>query len=448
MLALSLLLALAPLPQQNPEDGRGQSLFTKEWHAGRRAALMDQVKEGVIVIRGAGTQADYREFRQDNDFWYFTGVTTPNAVLVLVPDKKEEYLLVPPASPGSEMWLGDLIDPEEAGKITGIAKCLPLGKGGDNASGFEALVADLARKHKTFYAPLAPAENWMMSRDNLEQAMTSIEHDPFDGRLSRERQFAQVLEEKLGVKVQNLSDILDGMRLVKTEAEIEALREACRISGLGHAAAMRESRPGLYEWQVGAVMTNEYYRNGAMGPGYLAIVGSGPNACILHYPEAKRQIQEGDVVLIDYAAEFNHYVSDITRSWPVSAKFTDRQREVYQAVFDAQEAAFKECKPGKTLGDVDRAARALLSERGFKGRAFPHGTSHWIGMSVHDVGSYNVTLQPGMVFTVEPGVYLPKEQLGVRIEDVVAITETGYDLLSAGIPRTVEEVEALRGAIQ
>jgi Xaa-Pro aminopeptidase len=176
----------------------------------------------------------------------------------------------------------------------------------------------------------------------------------------------------------------------------------------------------------------------------MAIVGSGPRACILHYSENNRMLQDEEMVMIDYGAEYRQYVADISRSFPTGRKFTARQREVYEAVYAAQEAAFKQCKPGSSLGQVHQAAARELQERGF-GDAFWHGTSHWLGMATHDVGGRGGSgFVPGMAFTVEPGVYLPDEGIGVRIEDVVVITEDGYELISSMIPRSVEDIEALR----
>lgn len=437
MLALTLFLSAALAAQQNPEDGRGQGLFPREWHAGRRAALMalDQMKDGVVILRGVGQPNDYRALRQDNEFWYFTGVTTPSAVLVLVPKEQREILFVPPVDPGMEVWLGDLIDAEEAERITGIGEVRDL-------SELEATLKDLSGEYKTFLTPMQPAENWMMSRDNLQMWAASVKQDPFDGRSTREQQFAARLKEKFGVTVKDVTVTLDALRVVKTPPEVAAMRRAAQISGQGHAAAMAQGRAGMYEWELGAIMTSEFLRRGAAGAAYLAIVGSGPNACILHYPEAKRQTQDGDLVLIDYGAEFNYFVADVTRTWPVNGKFSARQREIYQAVYDAQEAAFRECKPGSNLGKVDRAARKVIQERGF-GAYFNHGTSHWLGMATHDVGAPMTAFVPGCAFTVEPGIYIPEESVGVRIEDIVVITESGYDLLTAGIPRSVEEVEAV-----
>jgi Xaa-Pro aminopeptidase len=176
--------------------------------------------------------------------------------------------------------------------------------------------------------------------------------------------------------------------------------------------------------------------------GYAAIVASELNACTLHYNENSRALGNNEVIMIDYGAEYNHYVADISRTWPTGKKFTKRQREVYQAVYDAQEAAFKLCKPGSTLRAVSNAAQKVITERGF-GNMW-HGTSHWLGMATHDVGRFGAKLEPGMVFTVEPGIYLPDEKMGVRIEDVVVITEDGYELISSAIPRSIKYIEALR----
>jgi Xaa-Pro aminopeptidase len=441
---------------QEPEAflGRGESLFTAEFHAGRRALLAEKFlekakdKNGVIVLRGHRAHEDYREFRQNNNFWYFTGLTTPDAILVMIPQKGEEYLLVPPVDPMSERWLGDLKDPVEAKALTGITNCLPLGSGGafgagPNLSGFDALMAKLAEVHSSFYVQKQPSENWMMSRDNLQTAARTIKADPYDGRISEEGAFAQALEEKTGGKVKDITNLLDALRVVKTSEEIAAMRNACRVSGIAHENVMKTARPGDAEWLLAGEMTGDFLVNGSMGAAYMAIVGGGKNACILHYTANDCAIVDGDVVMIDYGAEFQHYVADISRTWPVGKKFTKRQREVYEAVYAAQEKAFEECKPGSSLSQVHQAAAKELRGRGF-GDAFWHGTSHWLGMATHDVGRGAARFEPGMVFTVEPGVYLPEEGMGVRIEDVVVITEEGYELLSSMIPRSIEDIEALR----
>lgn len=433
--------------QQNAEDGRGQGLFTAEWHAARRAILMDEIGKGLIVLRGAGTQNDYREFRQDNNFWYYTGITTPNAVLILAPESGEEYLLVPPVDAMKERWSGDLIDPEEAAAITGIKQCMPTGKKSRtvNYDNLEKSITKLLRgcKVKTIHVQEQPAENWMMSRDNLMSAAKSLIRDPYDQRKTREAQFAKKIKEKHECEVKDITVTLDALRVTKTPEEVAAMRRACEVSGVAHINIMRTARAGEYEWQLAARMTGDFLEESGLGAAYMAIVGSGINATVLHYTANNCQLELGDTVMIDYGAEFAHYVADISRTFPVADTFSDRQREIYQAVYDAQEAAFTECKPGSNLNRVHNAAFKVLKDRGF-GSDFWHGTSHWLGMATHDVGNFRATFEPGMAFTVEPGVYLPDEGIGVRIEDVVVITENGYELISESIPRHIDEIEALR----
>ncbi|MDP7063340.1 MAG: aminopeptidase P N-terminal domain-containing protein [Planctomycetota bacterium] len=443
------ILALAAVPQQEAEDGRGQSLFTSQWHSERREALldfMDEKEPGVIVLRGAGAMNDYRAFRQDNNFWYFTGVTTPDAVLVMTTDTREQYLLVPEVGALDERWMGDLIDKDEAAELTGIKDVRTLKKNSRGAVRFvelKRLLDELLKDRPKIYMQRRPAENWMMSRDNLTAWEGAMATDGYDGRVSREAKFAERLEEVHKVEVVDMTVSLDGMRVIKTPEEVEAMRRACIASGEGHKAAMRTGMPGDYEWQLAARMTYEFQMAGGRGlGGYAAIATSGINACTLHYFQNTRMLEEDEMVMIDYGADYNHYIADISRSWPTGEKFTERQREVYQAVYDAQEAAFKECKPGSNLGRVHRAAQKVLIERGFG--TMWHGTSHWLGMSTHDVGRSNAAFEPGMAITVEPGIYLPDEELGVRIEDVVVITEDGCEVISSMIPRHPDAIEALR----
>lgn len=443
---------MAAMPQQHAEDGRGQELFTQQWHAERRDALLDFFAEkdpGIIILRGKASNPDYREFRQDNNFWYFTGITTPNAVLVMTTDNRQQYILVPPSSADLERWLGDLVDPDEAREITGIENAMEVGQSGgfgpNNYKGLTKLMGELTETYGTIYMQRQPAENWMMSRDNLQGWLREQRGDPFDGRYWREGQLFEKLKETYPeTTVKDISVTLDAMRVVKTEAELEAMRRAAAASGAGHEAVMRTAMPGDYEWQLASRMAYEFRNAGGMGQGaYAPIVGSGIRACTLHYNENNKQIAEGEVVMIDYGAEYNHYVADISRTWPVGRTWSEREREVYQAVYDAQEAAFAACKPGATLGSVHQAAARVLEERGFRD-AFWHSTSHWLGMATHDVGQRNARFKPGMVITVEPGVYLPEEGIGVRIEDVVAITEDGYEVLSSMIPRDADAIEAMR----
>lgn len=445
-LAAGLLCAIL-LPQQHPEDGRGQGLFTRAWHAQRRAALLDALADGaepgVVILRGAGPKDDYRAFYQDNVFWYFTGVTSPDAVWVALPHTGEEWFLIPTVSARLRRWDGDVVDPGMAREITGIEQCGPLGDADGPAGALQKLLARLLADYPTAYVDLQPAENWMMARDYAARAFAATQADPYDGRESREQRFAARLAELHGATVRDLSPLVDEMRAVKTPEEIAALREACRIAGLGHARAMRTALPEDREWQVAEGMSAEFRAAGAFADAYAPIVGAGRNACVLHYKENRHRLERGQVVMIDYGPDYARYDADVSRAWPVDARFTPRQREVMEAVLAAQDAAFAECRPGSTLARIHDAALEAVRARGFGPLA--HSTSHWIGLGTHDVGpGKDAALLPGMTFTVEPGIYLDDEELGVRIEDVVLITAEGHELLTAGIPRTVAEVEALR----
>jgi Xaa-Pro aminopeptidase len=205
---------------------------------------------------------------------------------------------------------------------------------------------------------------------------------------------------------------------------------------------MRSTRPGLGEWDLASLMTFVQVREGARGPAYGAIVASGPNSCSLHYLAVARRMQKGDALLVDYGPEVDHYVTDVTRTWPVGGRFEGRLKELYEAVLAAQEAGIAAVKPGMALKDVDRAARAVLQERGF-GALLNHGVCHSVGLEVHDPGPPDAMLAPGVVFTIEPGAYDVELGIGIRIEDVVVCTPDGCEVLSAGAPREIDEIEDL-----
>jgi Xaa-Pro aminopeptidase len=249
--------------------------------------------------------------------------------------------------------------------------------------------------------------------------------------------------------VRDAAEEVAAVRQIKDPEEIRRLREAVAITGEGLRAAMRAARPGMYEYELEALLEHEFKRRGAERLGFPSIVGSGPNATILHYDENRRATRPGELIVMDVGAEYGYYTADITRTIPVSGRFDPRQRRLYQLVLGAQQAAIDAVRPGTDFATLNRIAREYM--RGHSGnlcggtgcdRYFVHGLSHWLGMNVHDVGSFARRLEPGMVFTIEPGIYLPDEGLGIRIEDDILVTGTGGEVLSSGIPRTVEDVEA------
>src|SRR6267154_1940681 len=378
--------------------------------AARRQALMKRIGHGAVLIPAGherNVETDYiqdNDFRQDNTFYYFTELETQDAFLLLTargPDSLETVLFLPPRTPSQERWTGLRLGTDSvAVRLSGITKVLP----------FDSLDARVRAAVQPVYSP-RPRQS--------------------DGSTN------------------NLTPIVDSMRAVKDADEIARLRRAVDISVAGHIAAMRAARPGMYEYELEAALEDGFRRNGADRLGYPSIVGSGPNSTTLHYDVNRRRTETGDLVVIDAAAEWGQYTADVTRTFPVNGRFTPRQKAIYDLVLGAQQAAFDSVRPGTTLRQLDGIARAymrahsgtLCGDKTCDDREyFNHGLGHPIGMDVHDVG-FGRTLEPGMVITLEPGIYLQSEKLGVRIEDDVLVTAKGAEWLSAGAPRTTDAIE-------
>ncbi len=252
-----------------------------------------------------------------------------------------------------------------------------------------------------------------------------------------------------GLRLSDLAAETAALRLVKDADEIARLRHAIDITTEAEREAIKAVKPGMYEYELEALIEYTFRRRGAERLGFPSIVGSGPNSTLLHYDTNRRQMEAGDLVVIDIGAEYGYYSGDVTRTLPVSGRFTDRQRAIYDLVLASQQAAIDSVRPGVDLKTLERVARSYMRAHSANlcgsatcDRYFVHGLSHWLGMDVHDVGRLSTPLQPGMVLTVEPGIYLPKEQLGVRIEDDVLVTPTGHEVLSAQAPKRPEELEA------
>ena len=384
--------------------------------ASRRRALMRRIGRGTVLIQ-AGHERDIEQdyvqdndFRQDNTFYYFTEIETQDAVLMMTargPDSIETILFLPPRTPSQERWTGLRLGPDSvAMRLSGIAKVMPI----------DSLEARARGGLQPVYMPLGH------TRVGADSA-----------------------------RVSNLTPIVDSMRVVKDADEIMRLRRAVDISVAGHIAAMRAARPGMYEYQIEAALEDGFRSNGADRLGYPSIVGSGPNSTTLHYDVNRRKTETGDLVVMDAAAEWGQYTADVTRTFPVNGKFTARQKAIYDLVLGAQQAAFDAVRPGITMRELDGVARrymhdhsgTLCGEKTCDDREyFNHGLGHPIGMDVHDVG-ISRPLEPGMVITLEPGIYLEAEKLGVRIEDDVLVTANGAEWLSAGAPRTTDAIERL-----
>lgn len=408
----------------------------KAFHAGRRAQLVERAKEGVLVFRGLPETRGYHAFHQDKTFWYLTGVESPDAALVLDADSGRQVLFLREPNPWKEQWEGEMWDTGDAWvkQVTGFDEIRSI-------KDLPAVLDELVTDGRSLWTSFHPYIGLGDCFDRAFPADRARLKDPFDGRASREVTFRKRLEEKYEREVQDAAEILSEMRRVKTSQELDAMRRAGQAGAEGMTEAIRSTRPGLGEWELDALMSWLHRSKGAAGAAYHPIVGSGPNSLVLHYSASSRVMGAGDVVLIDYGPELDHYTTDITRTWPVDGSFTERQAELYDAVLAAQEAGMAAVKPGARMSDVHQACLRVLQERGLAD-LLPHSSCHYIGLEVHDVGAANKPLEPGVVFTIEPGLYEKATGIGIRIEDVVAVTADGYEVLSAGIPRTRDEIEA------
>jgi Xaa-Pro aminopeptidase len=399
--------------------------------AARRRALLTGLGRGVILIPAAHERQLERDniqdndFRQYNTFFYFTELETQDAWLLMVArgsgEAGETELFLPPRDPSQERWTGLRLGPDStAVRVSGIPRVL-------STDSLDGVLRDVLRRPPgPVYVPLDQT-----TRDEARV---------------RELAFA-------GIDVRNLRPVVDSMRLVKDADELARLQTAVDISVLGHVAAMQAAHPGIWEYEIEAVLEGTFRRHGADRVGYPSIVGSGPNSTTLHYDVNRRQTQDGDLVVMDAGAEWGQYTADVTRTFPVNGTFTARQKAIYDLVLAVQQAAFEATHPGTTIEQLNRVARDYM--RTHSGSLcgdqtcdayFIHGLSHWLGMDVHDVGDHGTPLKPGMVLTLEPGIYLAKERLGVRIEDDVVVTATGAQWLSAQLPRTSDGIERLMRA--
>lgn len=398
----------------------------------RRAQLAMQLGSGVAIIRSAeerSIEGDYpqdSDFRENNDFFYLTGLEAPGGWLVVTARDSalvDVRLLLPSRRPQSERWTGPRLGPDSvAARLTGI----------DSVHSADSAQAVLQR---SIYRPDSPARAGAVYLQK-DEAMLA---DPFMKRL--------VLGSLI---VQDIRPALARLRLTKDADELSRLRRAIDITAEAHREAMKAAAPGMWEYELEAIIEYTFRRRGAERVGFPSIVGSGINSTVLHYDKSRRQTERGDLVVIDIGAEYGYYSADVTRTIPISGKFSPRQRRVYDLVLATQQAALDSTRPGVTIGQLQQIARNYMKDHSddICGETtcdtyFVHGLSHWLGMDVHDVGAYSTPLAAGMVFTIEPGIYIPDEAIGIRIEDDILVTDTGAELLSAGAPRKADEIERM-----
>jgi Xaa-Pro aminopeptidase len=431
--AISLLTLSLPLAARERESN--------SVYAGRRAALAAKLSAPVVLFGFTGDENSSPSyvFNQEENFYYLTGHNEEGAALLLLPQDAapwkgpRDILFLPERNKEQERWHGPRLAPDDKG----IAA----------KTGFQAV--EPIRSLKARLSALLDA--------GYEQIFTLTPHQDDTGYPHAKVWSAWLAEAAPKANWLDAAPAIGAMRQMKSAGEIALLTKAVDLSVDAHFVAMRTTRPGLYEYQVAARMVETHQWGGCEGEAYAPIVGTGFDSTVLHFNELSREIRDGDVVLLDVACQYAGYAADVTRTIPANGHFTPRQKEIYEIVLGAQNAVLAALKPGMTLGrgtsdslfliafnymnthGADREGRTL-------GRYFIHGLGHHIGLNVHDAGDPDRPLEPGMVVTVEPGLYLPDENIGVRIEDDVLITETGYKLLTARLPRTVAEIESIMAA--
>ena len=435
---------------------RAKTPMDKKDFARRRKRLMDIVDNGGIVIQPTAPERIrnrdvYYPFRADSDFHYLTGFPEPEAVLVLVPDRAqgECILFCREKDRATELWHGRRHGLEGACEFYGADDAFPIADLDDILPGL------IENKDRIYY--------------------TMGRYQDFDQRVVG--WLNQVSSKgRAGVhapdQFNSLAHYVHEMRLYKSREEIKTMRRAAQIAGVAHRRAMQACKPGMFEYQIEAELLHSFVAQGARAPAYPCIVGGGANSCILHYTDNSDTLRDGDMLLIDAGAELEGYASDVSRTFPVNGRFTPEQRAIYEIVLEAQLAAIAAVRPGNSWNEpheaaVEVIAKGLVDVGILKGRwrtmikdeayrpYYMHRTSHWLGMDVHDVGDYKVgdewrTFEAGMVTTVEPGLYLSPFlkglakrwwNIGIRIEDDILVTGDGHEVLSAGAPKTIEDIE-------
>jgi Xaa-Pro aminopeptidase len=446
----------------------GFPLFTTDFppaeFAARRTAVARAIgPNAVAVLQGAPSPYGYTRFRQSNDFYYLSGIEVPHAYLLIEGGSGKTTLFLPHRNPNRERGEGKLLSAEDGDLIRELA-------GIETVAGSELLGEQLARmvnrSSRTLFVPFAPAEGEAMSRDLALRTNAEIASDPWDGRTPREGHFLELLRTRLPrFELQDLEPALDSLRLIKSEREIALLRKASTLSGLALMEAMRSTVPGVKEFELDALAKFIYHRNGAREDSYYSLIGSAKNAWYPHYHENKREMQDGDFLLMDYAPNVGYYNADVTRMFPVNGRFSPGQRELYGFYLACYEAILKPIRPGvlatvvkqEAAAEMDRVlARSRFSKPEYEKAAHQFvanykqsaatpgsGLGHWVGMATHDDGPGGGVLQAGMVFTIEPALLVPEEQIYIRLEDMIVVTPTGAEILSDFVPRAIEAIERL-----
>lgn len=418
-----------------------QQPFNKTEFMERRAKLFEKIPDGVAVIFAAKGQFYPVKFRQAPDFYYLTGVEEPGAVLVMSGPTKSTFLYVPRRSEpqiradGPGIW-----QIEKREEVYGVTRVQPIEE-------FLSNFAFMGDRVKKLYMLKGSQGNVQNAREELDfYESLELSQSIFGGVTESKRAISVIQQMVPQLTLQPLDPLLNEMRWVKTPYEIELTKKSSEIAAEGVKEAMKGTRPGMYEYELEAAARYVYTRRGARGDAFRPIVASGPNTMILHYSANNRQMMDGEVVYMDYGADYEYYTSDITRTWPVSGRFTPEQEKMYRCILEARDAIIAAMKPGVTIKQLQDVAEEVYKKHGFQKEFLALGRyiGHPIGISVHDVSpDRNRPFVAGVVYNVEPLLEIPEKKIHMRLEDTVLVTPTGAVNMTAGVPAGLDEVYAL-----
>ena len=436
-------------------------VFPPEEYAARRARVMEKIGDAVAIVLGTTEPPGEMPLRQNNQFHYLCGVVEPRAILILDGRTKRTTLFLNPRNAQREnsMFGPGLSPGEDAARQTGVDAVLPR-------ADFQTVMKEFAAQGRTFYTPFRAEVLGSISAGDPDRLWNANKNDPWDGRPSREEAFRTHLKTAApSSEIRDLDPILNELRGIKSPREIALIREATRIAGMGIMEAMRDTRPGMYEYELQADAEFVFKKYGAFGPAYFALIGSGPNTYYTHYHRNTRRLDDGDLVQFDYAPDYKYYQSDVTRVWPANGRFTAWQREYYGIYLALYRAVMTSIAVHQTPAEVIRravakmdgimaayrftdpkiktAAEAFVNRYRAQAQSGRGSLGHSVGMEVHDVRMPTRTLEPGEIFTIEPEMRIEDLHLGLRLEDMLLITETGYENLSQFVPIEIADIEKL-----
>ena len=426
------IVLLASIAVSQPE-------FNKAEFAARRAKVFEKIGDGMAVVFANEAHPHAVRYREAPDFFYLTGIEEPGALLILL-GKQKQVLIAAPKKPEWKLRSEGpgIRDIENAATVYGVDRVIAL----ENFYGSFNFASNGAKK---VYVPLTPPDQLEYGRGEVIGLDAEEMKLPF-ARISRVKNFVAGLHSwQPQLELVDINPILDDMRWVKSPYEIERMRMAGKIGAEGVKEAIKGTRPGMYEYELEAAARFVYVKRGARGDAFMPIVASGPNTVIFHYNKNNRKMQAGEVVYMDYGADYDYYVSDITRTWPIGERFTPEQEKMYKCILEARAAIIAVIKPGAVVADLQSAAAVVYKKHGFEKEFESMGryVGHPVGLSVHDVGEDEWKFVPGVVFNVEPLLSDQKNKVHVRLEDSVLVTATGSDNLTADVPAELNEIYAL-----